>query len=74
MARHKTNTEAVVELMDWAKSGPLMQAFVLEAIRKYADLCAAADPSALDTPMLNGRAWKRCAVEAQQALTQHLGS
>jgi len=72
MASHQTNTEAVIELMDWAKSGPLMQAFVIEAISRYARECAEHAPEVFDSPMLNGRAWHRCAVEAKEAMERHL--
>lgn len=70
----KTNTEAIVELMDWARSGPLMQAFVIEAISQYATRCAAASPEVFNSPLLNGKAWHRCAVEAKQAIDKHLAS
>lgn len=70
----KSNTEFLVDLMDFAKAGPLMQAFVLEAVAKYAEQCAKADPAVFDSPMLNGAAWHRCAVEAKAALTAHLSS
>jgi hypothetical protein len=72
MARRKTNTQFITRLMEYARSGPLMQAFVLEAVSKYADRCAAADPSDFDSPLLNGAAWHACAVEAQQTLKDHL--
>lgn len=74
MPKHKTNTQVVRGLMEFAKSGPLMQAFVIEALRRYADQCAAADPAVFDSPLMSGRAWHACAVEAQQTLAQHLGS
>lgn len=70
----KTNTQFITDLMEFAKSGPLMQAFVLEAISKYAERCAEADPSVFDSPLMNGTAWHRCAVEARAALKSHLGT
>ena len=73
MAR-KTNTEFLTDLMDFAKSGPLMQAFVIEALSKYAERCASADPAVFDSPLLSGAAWHRCAVEAKEAIAAHLAS
>lgn len=73
MAR-KTNTELITDLMDFAKSGPLMQAFILEAVSQYAKRCAAVDPAVFDSPILNGAAWHRCAVEAKAALEAHLST
>jgi len=70
----KTNTEFLTDLMEFAKSGPLMQAFVLEAVSKYATACAAADPAAFDSPLMTGTAWHRCAVEAKAALAAHLST
>jgi hypothetical protein len=74
MAHRKTNTKFVRDLMEYARSGPLMQAFVVEAISKYAERCAAADPPDFDSPMLSGVAWHACAVEAKAAITAHLGT
>lgn len=73
-AHRQTNTEWLTDLMDFSKAGPLMQAFVLEAIAKYAKRCAEAESSTFDSPMLSGTAWQRCAVEAQTALAKHLGT
>lgn len=68
----KTNTEFLTELMDTASSGPLMQAFILDALAKVARRCVEASAEELDTPMVNGYAWKRCAIELDAKLAQHL--
>jgi len=68
----KTNTELITDLMDFAKSGPLMQAFILDALTKHARKCVEAGPTAFESPMLSGKAWHRCAVEVQAALAEHL--
>ena len=72
MAR-KTNTEALTDLMEFARSGPLMQAFVLHAISHYAEKCAAQDPATFDNPFMSGRAWHACAIEARDHINKHLG-
>ncbi|KAF1049307.1 hypothetical protein [Xylophilus sp.] len=70
----RTNTEVVTDLMGFARSGPLMQAFVLEAISRYAKQVQAADPRLLDSPFLSGAAWQACADEAVAAINKHLGA
>jgi hypothetical protein len=71
--RHQTNVQLIERLMNFSRHGALMQAFVLEALGRYAKACAAADPREFDTPLLNGAAWHGCAVEASEALDLHLG-
>jgi hypothetical protein len=61
MAKHRTNTAWVRHVMESAPTGALGQAFVIEAIRRYAEECASADASAMDTPLLSGAAWKATA-------------
>jgi hypothetical protein len=66
MARSITcNTDLVSDLMNYSPGGALGEVFIVEAIRRYADQCAAAGPAALDTPMLNGAAWHRVAVDVK---------
>jgi hypothetical protein len=72
--RRMTNVEFVTHMMEYSKHGALMQAFILEACRKYADACAKADASVFDSALLNGKAWKGCAVELQAALIARHGS
>lgn len=67
-----TNEEVIVDLMNFSRHGALMQAFMIEGLRRYARQCIAAGPEALDTPYLSGRAWHGCAVELSEALTSHL--
>ncbi len=69
-----TNTQMLTRLMEFAQSGPLMQAFILEAIGRYAKTCAEQDPAVFDSPILVGAAWHACAVEARDTLEQHLKS
>ena len=49
----ETNTKFIVRVMDQASTGPLMQAFILEALRNYsADILATeTPPDAETTPM-----------------------
>lgn len=69
MAQRKTNVQLVKQLMEHSKSGALMQAFVIEAISKYADLCIEQvkerGPESFSTGLLHGPSWVSTAVEAQ---------
>lgn len=58
-----TNEEFVTDLMSFSSFGGLCQVFVIEAIRRYADQVAAADPAAVDTQFLSGAAWVGVAKE-----------
>ena len=69
----ESNAELVARVMEFPKSGPLMQVFIVEALRRYADECAAASPDKMNFGPINGHAWKRCAVELQFELLKHLG-
>ena len=65
----ETNTKFVARLMDQASSGPLMQAFLLEALRDYsAKILATESPPTPDAGYITWTAWHTCAAEADQAL------
>jgi hypothetical protein len=67
--QHETNTKFVVRIMEQASTGPLMQAFVLEAMRIYAaDILATETPPDAETGFISWNAWRACAAEADQAL------
>lgn len=66
----ETNTKFVVRLMDQASTGPLMQAFLLEALREYsAKILTTETPTDADAGFITWTAWHACAAEADQALT-----
>ena len=71
--KHETNEEFIVRMMNFAKSGPLMQAFIIDSLTKHAERCADVDASVFDSPMLNGEAWKACAVELKSELDKKYG-
>ncbi|WP_201486216.1 hypothetical protein [Pseudomonas sp. OF001] len=69
MAKHRaTNEELINHLMNWAKSGPLMQAYILEAIRAYSEGVAAAPQGFMDGHMVSEDAWRACGREYLEAL------
>lgn len=59
--KRMTNTEFVVHVME--HGSPLRQAFIIEAISKYAKAVAASTPEKLDTPFVSGAAWHKVAQE-----------
>ncbi len=65
VAARITNEEFVSDLMNYSSFGALCQVFVIEAIRRYADQVAAADPAAVDTPFMRGDVWVGLAKEIQ---------
>jgi len=67
MTTHKriidmTNAEFMDDLMNFPKSGPLMQAFVLEGLRVYADQQLRAKKWKEET-LVSQEAWRACACE-----------
>lgn len=68
-----TNVELVTEAMEFSRYGALAQAFVIEALRRYAAKVAVADPKDLDSPGLNGCAWVGTAQEINAKLAKQYG-
>lgn len=64
MAKRETNVQAVKRLME--SGSPLMQAFVIEAITKYANVCAEQPAEVFDSSLLHGQAWVDCGKRAKQ--------
>jgi hypothetical protein len=64
----KTNVELVTEIMEFSEQGPLMQAFVIEALHKYSEMCVKAGPEKFESPFLNGESWVACARELKSKL------
>ena len=63
-----TNEEFVSDLMNYSRFGGLVQVFVIEAIRHYAETMASADPAKFDNDLLNGKAWIGVAQEVKAKL------
>jgi hypothetical protein len=65
----ETNTKFIVRIMEQSSTGPLMQAFVIEALRNYAaDILATETPPDAETGFISWNAWRACAAEADQVL------
>ena len=65
--KHQTNTQFIQKLMTQSGQGALIQAFVIEAIRKYAELTLEAPPWDKEV-FISQAAWKACAQEAMDAI------
>jgi hypothetical protein len=69
MAARKSNPEFIADLMRYASAGPLMQAFVIEALGRYAAEVLASDPPAnAENSVISWTAWAACAAEITQAM------
>ena len=67
---NKTNVEKIQELMTRSPAGPLMQAFILEAVRRYAeDIINEGVPEDNPRALISPRAWYVCAEVAQLELS-----
>lgn len=67
---NKTNVEKIQELMTRSPAGPLMQAFILEAVRRYAeDIINEGVPEDNPRALISPKAWYVCAEVAQLELT-----
>ena len=64
--KHKTNTQLINGLMTYSKQGVLMQAFVIEAIAKYAE-SVKANPLP-DNAFISAQAWDNCANEVLETV------
>lgn len=74
--KRKTNIEAVVDLMEFSRYGPLAQLFVVDALSKHARHVADAPVEAfagMRDGMINQEAWQGVAREIAQKMDAHLG-
>lgn len=70
---NETNEQFVLRLMRFSDHGALMQAFILEALRRYAEQCVKAGPEVFESPLLSGKAWHGTAQEALKELEARHG-
>lgn len=67
-AKHPTNAQLIGDLMSFSKQGPLMQAFLIEAIHAYSKQTKVAPPWSTDNTFISEAAWRACADEALEAI------
>lgn len=63
----QTNVQLVKHMMEHSSQGALMQAFCIEAIRRYAELTSKA-PDWDKEAFISQDAWRACAKEALTAI------
>ena len=68
--KHKTNAQLIGDLMSFSKQGPLMQAFLIEAIHAYAKQVKASksNPEWAAQAFISWQSWGACAEEALDAI------
>jgi hypothetical protein len=66
-AKRKTNIELVTDLMTHSQQGVLMQAFIIEAIAKYAEQTKVS-PAWANEGFISEASWRKCADEAAEAI------
>lgn len=70
---HATNVEALIRVMEEARSGPLMQAFIMDALVKAAEEAKDIPDNAFgDSSLISAPAWRACAQELHEVLEKHL--
>lgn len=69
----ETNDQFVNRIMNFNPHGALVQALVIEAIKRYADDVSAASAEELDTPFLSGAAWKAAGEWVKAELAKKYG-
>lgn len=63
-----TNEEFVRRLMNGGPAGPLTQLFVIDALDKWSKTVSEAPVEKLDSPLINGAAWKATAKYVQDEI------
>lgn len=65
--KHKTNVQLINDLMAYSHNGVLMQAFIIEAIAKYAEQTKVSPPWS-NQSFISEASWRACADEALEAI------
>lgn len=68
-----TNTQLVEELMEFPRSGPLMQVFIIQALSEFSKGVLASTPGSLGNGLVSEEAWRACASEILEKLQQERG-
>ena len=71
---HETNEQFIARIMRFGcPTGPLIQAFVIQALRTYAEAVSEAPAESLDSPLLCGESWKATAIWLKTELNRKYG-
>jgi hypothetical protein len=69
--RYETNTEKLTRLMELSPAGPLIQPFVMTALRDYAKRVLDLPESCDETPaFINSAIWRKCAENVLTTLKE----
>lgn len=73
--KKKTNVQFVKHLMESSQYGVLTQAFVIEAVAKYAEAVIKehTNKKTLDTNLIHNKAWLGIANEVQKKINKQYG-
>jgi hypothetical protein len=66
-----SNEEFVDELMRFSCYGPLMQVFVIEALRSYSEQVSASVPADNPRALINPMTWHQIGKDVQKALKEN---
>lgn len=70
MTRKSTNVEFIVELMEFSNNGPLIQVYVLEALRLYSDSVVQNQDQIPEEGFISRKLWVSCAEEVLAKLKE----
>ena len=63
-----TNVQFITELMEISRNGPMIQAYVLEALRLYSDSVVQYQDQIPEDGIISRRLWVSCAEEVLEKL------
>jgi hypothetical protein len=73
--KRMTNVQRLTHLMEFSNSGPLMQAYILNALMNYSeDMLDEDEETTPDHSLIAAGTWRRCANECLTTLRDHLKS
>jgi len=72
-AVRRSNTEFVIELMEYSANGAMAQLMVIESLRFYTQMVAKASDAEIGDGLINAASWKRTALEIKEKLEAHYG-
>ncbi len=69
--KKQTNVQFIKKLMEQGRHGPLNQAFVMCAIKRYVEQVLASTPEQLNTGLISGELWLSIADEIKKQFDKH---
>lgn len=74
--KKKTNEQFFHNLLNFARSGPIMVMVLFEALRHYCEIIKNENPEEFDkmmeSSMIHGPSWRRACEELGRAVDEHL--